>query len=209
MDFGNMLSMVVGQEDGRVFRCLKEFYCLPPEWVRRLADKFLSYYAPHKQNTINLYYDRAGNNYQKSHQSMAMQLKEALEKDGAGARTGWRVTLMSLGQGNITMNDEYVFMREVMSGHNHRLPDIRIDAINCRILKAALERAKTKLDSKGRVGKDKSDEKSADPRRLLASTNPTDAFKYLTMRKAWVAIVKRSRGGLPGGGAGDVGVVGR
>lgn len=209
MDFGNMLSMVVAQDDGRTYRCIKEFYCLPPEWARQLADKFLTYFAPHKQKVVRLYYDRAGNNYQKSQQAQAQQIKEAIERDGTGARTGWRVQLMSLGQGTIPMNDEYIFMRELMTGHNPALPTLQIDAINCRSLKASLERAKTKLDQKGRVGKDKSEEKVSDPRRLVVSTNFSDAFKYLMMRKEWVAIVRRTGGGLPSGLAGDVSLIGK
>lgn len=207
MDFGNMLSMIVCQDDGRIFRCLKEFYSLPPEWVREIADKFLDYFRPHKQKVIKFYYDRSGNNYGRSKQSMALQMKEAIEKDGTGAKTGWRVQLMSLGQGNIPMADEYIFMRELMSGHNPLLPELQIDAIHCRHLKAALELAKTTVDSMKRVGKDKSAEKSSDPKRLVESTNFTDAFKYALMRKTWADIVKRGiTSGLPGGAVGDVSV---
>ena len=105
------------------------------------------------------------------------------------------------------MNDEYIFMRELMSGHNPRLPEVQIDAIHCRNLKASLELAKTVVDSKGRIGKDKSAEKSSDHKRLLSSTNFSDAFKYMMMRKELVAIVKRELGrGLPVGSVGDVSV---
>lgn len=206
MDFGNMLSMVVGQDDGRVFRCLKDFHRLPPAWVRELADDFLAYFAPHEHKVVKFYYDRSGNNYGRSKQSMALQVKEAIEKDAAKRPTGWRVQLMSLGQGIIPMEDEYIFMRELMSGHNPRLPQLQIDALHCRHLKGALERARTTVDAKGRIGKDKSDEKSVDPKRLVASTNYTDAFKYLLMRKEWVAIVKRTTSGLPAGSVGSVSV---
>lgn len=206
MDFGNMLSMIVGQDDGRVFRCLKDFHSLPPEWVRDLANKFLDYFSPHKHKTIKFYYDRSGNNYGRSNQSMALQVKEAIEKDAMGGPTGWSVQLMSLGQGNIPMNDEYTFMRELMSGHNQHLPELQIDAIHCRHTKASLELAKTSVDSKGHIGKDKSAEKSIDARRLVESTNLSDAFKYMMMRKAWVDIVKRWLDSLPSGSIGDVSV---
>ncbi len=209
MDFGNMLSMVVGQDDGRVFRCLKDFHGLPPEWVREVADKFLKYFRPHKHKVIKFYYDRSGNNYGRSKQSLALQVKEAIEKDATGAATGWRVQLMSLGQRTIPMEDEYIFMKELMIGHNPHLPQLQIDAIHCRNLKASLELAKTIVDSKGRTGKDKSSEKSSDPKRLLASTNLSDAFKYMMMRKSWVDIVKRSTSGLPGGSVGDVSAFGK
>ena len=207
MDFGNMLSMLIAQNEGNELRIIKEFYSLPPEWVRDLADKFIGYFRPHKHKLLHFYYDRSGNNYGRSNQSLALQVKEAIERDASGASTGWRVELMSLVQGNIPMNDEYIFMRELMSGHNPRLPEVQIDAIHCRNLKASLELAKTVVDSKGRIGKDKSAEKSSDHKRLLSSTNFSDAFKYMMMRKELVAIVKRELGrSLPVGSVGDVSV---
>ncbi len=67
--------------------------------------------------------------------------------------------------------------------------------------------AKTIIDSKKRIGKDKRSEKSDDPQRLVVSTNFSDAFKYMMMRPAWVSIVKRSiDAGLPNGAVGDVSV---
>ena len=207
MDFGNMLSMLIAQDDGRALRIIKEFHSLPPEWIRALADKFLRFFAPHKHKVVKFYYDRSGNNYKGSNQSIANQIKAAIERDATGQATGWHVQLMSIGQGNIPMSDEYVFMRELMIGHNPRLPELLIDAIHCRNLKASLELAKTTVDSKGRIGKDKGAEKSTDPRRLVTSTNFSDAFKYMIMRKEWVAIVKRQLAfGLPAGEAGDVSV---
>ncbi len=207
MDFGNMLSLLVGQDDGRTFRILQEFCSLPPEWIRDLANRFLDYFRPHKHKVIKFYYDRAGNNYGRSHESLAQKVKEAIERDATGAATGWRVQLMSLRQSNITMNDEYIFMRELMTGHNTRLPQLQIDAVHCRRLKASLEMAKTVVDSKKRIGKDKRGEKSSDPQRLLVSTNFSDAFKYMMMRPAWVSIVKRGiDAGLPSGAVGDVSV---
>lgn len=207
MDFGNMLSMLVGQEEGRAFRIVKEFYTLPPGWVRDLADRFLRFFAPHRHKHVRFYYDRAGNSYAKSNQSIAKQVKEAIERTAQGTPTGWRVELMSLGQATIPMSDEYAFMRELMTGHNPRLPELLIDALHCRSLKASLEQAKTIVDSKGRVGKDKSAEKSTDPRRLVTSTNLSDAFKYMLMRKGWVAVVKRNTGRLPSGTVGEVSVM--
>ncbi len=207
MDFGNMLSMLIGQDDGRTFRILQEFCSLPPEWIRDLANRFLDYFRPHKQKVVKFYYDRAGNNYGRSHESLAQKVKDAIERDTTGAATGWHVQLMSLGQANITMNDEYIFMRELMIGHNPRLPQLQIDAIHCRRLKTSLEMAKTIIDSKKRTGKDKRSEKSDDPQRLVVSTNFSDAFKYMMMRPTWISVVKRGLGaGLPTGAVGNVSV---
>ena len=45
MDFGNMLSFVIGQEDGAYYRCHKNFFEIPPGWFRELADQFLDFFA--------------------------------------------------------------------------------------------------------------------------------------------------------------------
>lgn len=190
MDFGNMNSMVVAQDDGHTLRCLKTFYVLPPAFLRELADAFLAYFAQHEEKTLNLYYDRAGNNYRKQKEDLASKIKAAIEKDGAGRNTGWTVVLKSKFQGNIAQADEYVFMQELLSGRNKRLPAIRIDSYNCRPLKASLEGARTRKTDKGIIAKDKRSEKLAPERLPMESTNMSDAFKYLTMRKAWIAAAR-------------------
>ena len=69
-----------------------------------------------------LYYDRAGNNYRKMGADTASQLKHAIEFDSNEHPTGWSVQLMSIGQGNIGQGDEYIFMQELLAGHNKYLP---------------------------------------------------------------------------------------
>lgn len=190
MDFGNMNSMIVAQDDGHTLRCLKTFYVLPPAYLRELADTFLAYFTQHEEKTLNLYYDRAGNNYRKQKEDIASKIKAAIEKDGNGRSTGWTVILKSKFQGNIAQADEYVFMQELLSGRNKRLPAILIDTYNCRPLKASLEGAKTRKTDKGIIAKDKRSEKLAPERLPMESTNMSDAFKYLTMRKIWIAAAR-------------------
>lgn len=48
MDAGNMLSLVIGQQHGREYRVLKEFYTLPPDTVRELGVQFVRYFAPRR-----------------------------------------------------------------------------------------------------------------------------------------------------------------
>lgn len=187
MDFGNMNSMVVAQDDGQTLRCIKTFYVIPPAYLRELADDFLSYFAYHEEKMLNLYYDRAGNNYRRQKEDLAGKIKAAIEKDGDGKSTGWTVVLKSKFQGNIAQADEYVFMQELLSGRNKRLPAILIDAYNCRPLKASLEGAKTRKTDKKIIAKDKRSEKLPPERLAMESTNFSDAFKYLTMRKNWIA----------------------
>ena len=191
MDFGNMQSMVVAQDDGHILRCLKTFYVLPPAFLRELADDFLAYFAQHKEKTINLYYDRAGNNYRRQKEDLASKIKEAIERDADGKRTGWKVILKSRNQGNIGQADEYVYMQELLSGRNPHLPAILIDTYNCRPLKASLEGAKTRKTDKDQIAKDKRSEKLPPERLPMESTNMSDAFKYLVMRKTWVALTRK------------------
>ena len=60
MDSGNMLSMVLGQQDKKKYKVLKELYTLPPNTARELADNFLEYFKPHRRKILKLYYDRYG-----------------------------------------------------------------------------------------------------------------------------------------------------
>lgn len=193
IDFGNMFSLLIAQEVGEHYRVLKNIYTLSPEWTRELADKFLRYFALHEEKTVNFYYDRAGNNYNKAKQDMASAVKNAIEKDKDGKRTGWRVILMSQGQGNIGSNEEYNFMQLLFSGHSRQLPKVLIDAYNCKNLKLSLEQARTRIDRNSMVVKDKRSEKLPIHRLPFESTNFSDSFKYLMMRAKWrAAATKRS-----------------
>ena len=198
VDFGNMNSMLIAQEGKkkREYNILKEFYTIPPNSLRELADEFLEYMQPHEHKVINLYYDRAGNNYKKTGQDLASKLKKAIEKNSAGHRTGWKVILKSIGQGNIHSNTEYNFMIDLLSETNPMLPKVNIDQFNCRCLKSSLELAPTKITSRnGRklVVKDKRSEGLPTHKLPKQSTNFSDAFKYLMCRKNWLKLSKGHR----------------
>lgn len=188
MDAGNMLSMVFAQQAGHVLRVLKELYTLPPQNVRDLADKFLQYFRPHRRKLLRLYYDRSMNNYSRTGADMATQIKRAIEVDADGRRTGWRVQLMSLGQGNISSNLEYRFFQELLPGHlEARLYRLLIDQHNCPCLKSEMEVTRTKAKADERAGttqivKEKTGDKLPIARLPRESTNLTDALKYLVLR---------------------------
>lgn len=188
MDAGNMLSMVFAQQAGHVLRVLKELYTLPPQNVRDLADKFLQYFRPHRRKLLKLYYDRSMNNYSRTGADMATQIKRAIETDADGRRTGWRVQLMSLGQGNISSNLEYRFFQELLPGHlEARLYRLLIDQHNCPCLKSEMEVTRTKAktnerDNTTQIVKEKTGDKLPIARLPRESTNLTDALKYLVLR---------------------------
>ncbi|MBP3944406.1 hypothetical protein J5U18_12730 [Sphingobacteriaceae bacterium WQ 2009] len=195
VDFGKMMSMSIAQDNIKDYRILKFMYVLSPDWIRELADNFLEYFKPQKEKKINLYYDRAGNNYKDAGQDYATALKNALEHLADGkTKTGWKVTLMSLNQGNIGQNEEYNFMQELLGNNNRRLPKVLIDKFQCKPLKESLQNAKTKVINARKGGKstvkDKSSEHLPLKRLPLESTNPSDSFKYLMMRKQWRNLVK-------------------
>lgn len=199
MDDGNMKSMVFGQHRGREYRLLKELFTLPPENERQLADKFLYYFKPHKTKILRLYFDRAMNNYQRQGNDMARRIKQAIETDGDGRRTGWRVQLMSRGQGDIYSHTEYNFFSALFSGQlSKRLFRLLIDAHNCPNLKCEMENTPTVVAEDKRTGrkdirKQKKGDKLALHRLPQESTNLTDAMKYLIMRPDWVNVWKASQ----------------
>ena len=194
MDSGNMLSMVLGQQDKKKYKVLKELYTLPPNTARELADNFLEYFKPHRRKILKLYYDRSMNNYHKVKADMATQIKKNIEFYADGTRTGWQVQLMSLGQGNIGSNLEYRFFMDLLSGNLERgLFTIQFDQYNCSNLKSEMEITGTKSVTRSEIVKLKTGDKLPTNRLPKESTNLTDALKYLMLRKEWIRIWKTGR----------------
>lgn len=181
-DSGNMCSLVVGQEVNNIRRALKEFYTLPPEFIKHLGYQFVEYFKYHKLKQLLLWHDRATNKYKSVGEDHANKLKDAIEKDENGNLTGWTVQLMSRDQATIYQQDEYELALEMMEGENSDLPQLLIDKHNCPNLKSSLERAQKieRIDREGNktIHKDKSTEKLPFHRLPSESTNFSDAFKY-------------------------------
>jgi len=193
MDAGNMLSMVFGQRLGHDCYILKELYSLPPAGVRQLADEFISYFKPMSSKVLMLHYDRSMNNYHRSEADMATQIKKNIERDADGRPTGWRVILLSKGQGNLGSNTEYRLFMDLLSGNlSNRLFRLHIDRHNCANLKSEMEVTKTKLAGSANgsnvIVKQKTGDKLPLARLGKESTNLTDALKYFIMRKEWMYL---------------------
>ena len=201
MDAGNMLSMVFGQRKGKQYRLLKELFTISPQTERDLADKFLAYFKPMRHKLLRLYYDRAMNNYQKQRADMATKIKQAIERDADGKLTGWRVILMSRGQGDIYSDVEYRFMTALLAGQlQDRLFSLLIDRHNCENTKAEMENCPTKVTkdrfNRDVIRKEKKGDKLPFERLPKESSNLTDAVKYLLMRPEWINVWSN-----PGGSA--------
>ena len=190
-DAGNMMSLVIAQEQGHVLRCLKNLYTLTPDWIPELGNQFCQYFEPHKNKILNLYYDRSANNYAKAKQDYATQIKHAIEYDKENIPTGWRVNLMSVGQGNIESDEEYDVMNQMLGEKNPNLPIVLIDKFECKELKSSLEMAPMEKHH-GKIIKIKKSEKLKINRLPLESTNFSDAFKYLVCTRKRRQIAKQS-----------------
>ena len=195
IDFGDMTSMVTGQHRGNYIYCLKGFHTLAPESSRELGIQFTKFYKHHKVKTLDMYYDRSGNQYAKLKRDWASEMKRCIEQVD-GAKTGWTVNLMNLGQGNITQEEEFNFSKQLMGEMEKELPKLKIDKFGCKHLKSSLELTKllVKADKDGnkRIAKDKSSEKLPLASRPMFSTNFSDALKYFLYRPDWVKYVKRT-----------------
>ncbi len=188
-DAGNMMSLVLGQEQKPYYRVLKNLYTLTPEWIEDLALKFTDFFATHNKKELALYYDRAANQYSKAKRDFATKLKNSIEKVN-GKRTGWSVKLMNVGQANITHAEEYDLMNDIMAERDPRLPKLLMDKFECKELKGSLELAPMDKVS-GKIKKIKKSEQLALKRLPLESTNMSDAFKYLMCRSKWLDISKK------------------
>ncbi len=194
-DFGNMCSMLIGQDQGEYNRLLKNLYTLSPDYIDDLGELFVKFFEPHQRKQLHLYYDRAANNYEKSKKDQAGMLKHAIEYDRTGKRTGWLVTLMSRGQGNIAQSLEYDMVNEILNENNPKLPKFIIDKNECPELKCSLELAPAKkvVYKKGKTGmaKVKTSEQLPIAKLPRQSTNMSDAFKYYIMRKKTILIFRK------------------
>lgn len=197
VDFGDMLSMVTGQQTGKNLTALKEFYVLIPEQETHLGKAFVDFYKEHKVKILYLYYDRSGNNNSAIKQDKATMLKNAIEFYPDGSRTGWQVLMMSENQGNIFQEQEYDLAKYLMGEILPELPKLRIDELKCPCLTSSLKLTKIKIktDNFGSksIHKDKSSEKLPLQSRPMFSTNFSDAFKYWICRPLYLNIVQRNR----------------
>lgn len=200
IDFGNMLSLVVGQTQNRYLYLLKNFYTLPPQSTRELANQFIEFFKEHKEKRLDLYHDRSGNQYKAIKRDWATEIKNFIEYREDGTRTGWTVTLMNEGQDTIYQEEEYQFVKELMAESNSGLPRLRIDQFQCKQLKSSLTLAKMivkEKEGKRSIHKNKTSEKLQAEQLPMFSTNFSDAFKYLVFRPEWVNKT-RKRGSFIG-----------
>jgi hypothetical protein len=200
-DAGNMNSLVIGQtaNDESWTRILCELYTYAPEQPKDLGKLFRDFFVEHKYKEVDIYHDRAANNYRLMKLDFAHLLQQAIEKDENGNWSGWRVNLKSRNQGNITQTQEHNHVKNIMSGKVHGLPKLLIDKHNCPVLLSSMRNAKVivKVGTSGHkhFAKDKSSEKKFAGQKenlIWKSTNMSDAFKYYICRPGWLKISEQT-----------------
>jgi len=162
MDFGDMISMVTGQERENYIYALKNIFAVPDDetdkfvseqsfTLNKIAKEFVEFYKGHKNRTLYLFYDRSGNAYQNINRDWANDTKVAIEKAGQEIGEIWEVELMSRGQAKIDQAEEYRFMTKYLSEGISGIPDVRIYKNFNKELKSSLEITKIKVrkNSKG------------------------------------------------------------
>ncbi|WP_336689364.1 MULTISPECIES: hypothetical protein [unclassified Chryseobacterium] len=200
-DFGNMISMVVGQTQGNTIRVLKNFFTVNQK-TEKICERFLKFFAHHKKKIIDLYFDRSANAYEDVGRDWANEMKKFLETWPDGTPTGWTVNLKSRNQGNIEQDLEFKFMKAMMNENYRELPKLLIDKYQCRQLISSMNVAKqiVKKNRKGvsKIYKDKSSEKLPKEKLPMFSTNMSDALKYLLCRRPWLRVYQNKRSTFSG-----------
>lgn len=191
-DAGNMHSLIIGQEQGRVTRVLKNLYTLTPEWIDDLGRNFQTYFAPHTPKLLNLRFDRAANNYHAAGQDFANQLKKAIETRKDGRASGWTVILESVGQGNISHSTDRMLCNAVFKGDSADLPMVLFDEYECKEVISSIRLAPVKKGGikREKVQKEKKSEKLPIHRLPMESTNFSDAFKYFICTKRNMNVIR-------------------
>ncbi|WP_051878436.1 hypothetical protein [Chryseobacterium sp. FH1] len=191
MDFGKMMSLIIGQKQGWSQRILKNFHRLGKDNIEFLAQDFIEFFQYHKRKHLKLYHDRSGNQNRSFGKDMATLFKKLVEGGEInGIKQGWKVELMSVGQGTIYQFEEYNLVNQMFSEINPALPRILIDKFQCLELISSISLAKIVIDKNKRgetqLNKNKTSESMPLKSLPMFSTNYSDAFKYYFCRPEYM-----------------------
>lgn len=160
IDWGNIMTMTVSQDQGERYRYLKEFFVISPKIIDDLIDEeFAPYYADKKKhnNTIEFYFDRNGNN-----KNPNSRLTFAEQAVAAFKRNGWKVITKIRKQENPPHNEKFIVINYLLKhGGTKGLPVIEFNETNCANVIISMENAPAKEGSKpNTIQKDKKNEQS-------------------------------------------------
>lgn len=160
IDWGNIMTMTVSQDQGERYCCLKTFYVTSPKIIDDLIDEeFAPYYEPMKKgnNVIEFYYDRNGNS-----KTPNSKLTFAEQAGAAFKRNGWKVIYKTRKHENPPHNQKFIVLNYILKyGGIKGLPVVEINENNCPDLIISLENAPAMEGNQpNTIVKDKRSEKS-------------------------------------------------
>lgn len=161
IDWGNIITMSVTQDQGERYRALKTFFVESPMIIDDIIDnEFCPYYEDKKShcNVIEFYFDRNGNN--RTPNSRLTFAEQAIE---CFKRNGWKVIVkVRKGSENPPHNEKFIVVNYLLKhGGTKGLPVIEINEGNCNNLIVSLENAPALPGNKpNTILKDKRSEKS-------------------------------------------------
>jgi hypothetical protein len=176
IDWGNIITMKVAQDQGERYRVLKTFYVTSPKIIDDLIDEEFAPYYDHKKawnNVIEFYFDRNGNS--KTPNARVTFAEQAI---GCLKRAGWKVIVkVRKGSENPPHNDKFIVINYILkNGGTQGLPAIEINENNCNDLIISMENAPALPGNKpNTIIKDKRSEKSKTTKQEHA-THFSDAF---------------------------------
>jgi hypothetical protein len=170
----------------RKFRVIKDMHVIHPNQQVEMAEMIDNFFEGHRRKEIFLHYDRAANqhdpNYRKYYPNSgltdlndtdAQLLKKELEK------RGWRVVLMSMGQGVIYYSQHYALLSILFGKGDGKRDEILIDENECPCLVSSIQSSPLKRHE-GRIMLDKSSERDLDYEdQAMWSTQIFTALLYL------------------------------
>ena len=161
VDWGNIMTMTVSQDQGDVYRHLKTFFVESPKIIDDLIEEeFAPYYEDKKRynNVVEFYCDRNGHN-----KTPNARLTFAEQAIAALRSQGWKVIVkVRKGQENPPHNDKFIVLNYLLKyGGTKGLPVIQINEDNCANLIISLENAPAQEGNKpNTVIKNKDSERS-------------------------------------------------
>lgn len=160
IDWGNIITMTISQDQGERYRHLKTFYVESPKIIDDLIEElFVPYYEPFKRwnNKIDFYYDRNGNN-----RTANSKLTFAEQAGTVFKKNGWKVNYKTRKHENPPHNEKFIVLNYLLRyGGTNGLPVVEINENNCQDLIISLENAPAKEGKQpNTIEKDKSSERS-------------------------------------------------
>lgn len=161
IDWGNIITMTVSQDQGDEYRVLKTFFVESPMIIDDLINKEFGPYYEHKReynSSIEFYYDRNGNN-----NTPNSRITFAEQAINCFKALGWKaISKVRKGSENPPHNDKFIVLNYILkNGGANGIPSILINENNCNDLIISMENAPAKEGSRpNTIEKDKKSEKS-------------------------------------------------